>query len=758
MSSSQFRYRLGWLCLLFIFNAPLPARSLPDVDHLQETLIRVPVSEIWSEAERAVGSGSDFPVARVYRGQTHIGYVFLNSGLVDATGYSGKPIHVLIAIDKAGVIQGLRLTEHHEPIVLIGIPESRITALLDTYIGVDVAAMLRSNAMPQSVDIVSGATVTVMVMDDSIINAAIKVVRRFGLGGVVAQANEKQLPARQLRDEQAQTTDWNALLENGSIGRLHLTIGDVNRAFLHSGNSVAANVPQPGNPADTFIDLHAALVSVPDIGKSLLGRNEFRNLEKRLKSGQHAILVMGSGSFSFKGSGYVRGGIFDRVQLSQSEQTIRFRDRDHKRLRKVEAPGSPAFQEVDLFYIPLEKEFRFDRDWRLELLVNRETGPTHKAFVSFELGYRLPEHYLAPLATPVPLEDSQKTPQADPPAGGAPLTQLTGSGFGGRPLWQRIWVQKTGMIVVLSIALGLLTILFFAQTWLVKRPRLTEWTRIGFLLFALIVLGWFANAQLSVVNILTVFNALVGGFSWSYFLMEPMIFILWGSVVAGLVLWGRGAYCGWLCPFGAMQELLNRFARRIQIRQINLPWWLHERLWALKYIIFLVLFGVSLHSLALAEHLAEIEPFKTAVILKFSRQWPYVLFAVAILTAGLFVERFYCRYLCPLGAALAIPGRLRIFEWLKRYRECGNPCRNCFKQCMVGAIHPEGQINPNECLYCLHCQVVYFDKENCYVFIERRLRNERRAERVSQRINARIEQSAGLTDTNSEERIDDQKN
>ena len=109
----------------------------------------------------------------------------------------------------------------------------------------------------------------------------------------------------------------------------------------------------------------------------------------------------------------------------------------------------------------------------------------------------------------------------------------------------------------------------------------------------------------------------------------------------------------------------------------------------------------------MAERYAEIEPFKTAIILKFQRGWPYVLFAVALLSVGLFVERFYCRYLCPLGAALAIPARMRMFDWLKRYRECGNPCARCAKECMVQAIHPEGHINPNECHQCLHCQVLY---------------------------------------------------
>ena len=73
--------------------------------------------------------------------------------------------------------------------------------------------------------------------------------------------------------------------------------------------------------------------------------------------------------------------------------------------------------------------------------------------------------------------------------------------------------------------------------------------------------------------------------------------------------------------------------------------------------LFLGLFGISLASIPLAETFAEVEPFKTAIVLKFVREWPFVVFAVALLTAGLFVERFFCRYLCPLGAALAIPAR-----------------------------------------------------------------------------------------------------
>jgi NosR/NirI family nitrous oxide reductase transcriptional regulator len=274
-------------------------------------------------------------------------------------------------------------------------------------------------------------------------------------------------------------------------------------------------------------------------------------------------------------------------------------------------------------------------------------------------------------------------------------------------------------------ALLVLTAIFFFQDWLVKRPKLFAWIRHGYLAFTLVWLGWYADAQLSVVNVLTFVNSLIANFSWEFFLAAPLIFILWAAVAAGLLFWGRGPFCGWLCPFGALQELLNSIAKRLKVPQVKLPWGLHERLWPIKYIIFLGLFGLSLYSMSYAEMASEVEPFKTAIILKFVRDWPFVIFAVALLIASLFIERFYCRYLCPLGAALAIPGRIRMFEWLKRYPECGSPCQRCAKECPVQSIHPEGQINVNECIYCMHCQELYHDDQRCPHMIQVRLKREK---------------------------------
>ena len=698
------RLCLAAIVIQFAFCGSVAARD--NVAVMGEILATHSASELFPGADRIAEPEGEFYASAVYRGEDKIGLLFLNSSVVNSVGYSGKPIHVLVGLDNDGVIRTARLIEHSEPIVLIGIPESRITPLIDKFLSTDLTEVARTVNTEQRFDAISGATVTIRVIDDSIVRSGIKVARQYGLGGLESRA---QGPKASINQELLEIKSWQTLMEEGSLGQLTITLEKVNQAFIDSGDEQAIKHPETGPPQDLFIDLYAAQVSVPSLGRSLLGEGEYRNLQRVLKPGQQAILLAGRGQYSFKGSGYLRGGIFDRFEIVQGDDAIRLTDLDHKRLRQVAAEGAPDdLREVDLFLIPEGATLNPARTWHVQLLVSRETGPRDKSFVTFNLDYEIPVSYLEIEALPEEEKTSFFNPGPD------------------APLWQKLWAEKSTETFVLLIALSVLSGVFFFQNLIVKNSLLTKRLRITYLLFTLFALGFYANAQLSVVNILTVFSALVSGFSWEYFLMEPLIFIIWGGVIAGLLFWGRGAYCGWLCPYGAMQELLNGLAKLAKVPQIILPWGLHERLWAVKYLIFLVLFGVSLHSLSMAERLAEIEPFKTTIILKFMRDWPYVVFAVALLIPCLFIERFYCRYLCPLGAALAIPARMRMFAWLKRYRQCGNPCQVCHKECMVQAIHPEGEININECLYCLHCQERYYDDQECPVCVKQRERDERR--------------------------------
>ncbi|MCV0426211.1 MAG: NosR/NirI family protein [Roseibium sp.] len=652
-------------------------------------------------------------VVPALKDNTPIGWVFLTSDFVSTTGYSGKPIHTLVGVDQSAVITGVRLVKHSEPIVLIGIPDSKIKAVTEGYAGLDLRAEAESGGSAHDLDIISGATVTIMVIDDSIVRSGLKVARVLGLGGLAPEVVDEG-PKLEIDYDRQETADWLTLTGDGSVRRLSLDVAQINEAFVAQGDPRAVARPEAGPETDTFIDLYMALVDVPSIGRSLLGDAEYGNLEKRLKEGEHALLVMGRGRYSFKGSGYVRGGIFDRIQMIQHDVSARFFDKQQHRVGEIAAEGAPSFSEMDIFVIPADIGFDPAKDFRLQLLVQRAVGPIDKVFLTFDLGYQLPLDYLK--AEPVAVAASGTAETANAAASAESVVEK---------LWMRIWRGRVFDVAVLGVAVGILTLVFFFQMQVTRNERFTFWFRIGFLTFTLVWLGWLENAQLSVVNVLAFFSALTNEFSWDAFLMDPLVFLLWFSVAAALLFWGRGAYCGWLCPFGALQELTNRIAKVFRIPQIEVPWGLHERLWPLKYMIFLGLFGLSLYSLDVAEHYAEVEPFKTAIILKFQRAWPFVLFAVALLGAGLFIERFYCRYLCPLGAALAIPARLRMFDWLKRYRECGNPCNRCAKECMVQAIHPEGNINPNECLNCLHCQVLYQHDQKCPVCIKKLAKRKR---------------------------------
>ncbi len=293
------------------------------------------------------------------------------------------------------------------------------------------------------------------------------------------------------------------------------------------------------------------------------------------------------------------------------------------------------------------------------------------------------------------------------------------------PIWVSVWNMRVFEISVLLASLGFLTLILVFQDWLTRHPLLLRRVRTGFLLYTLLFIGWYGLAQLSAINVLTFTLAAMHGFQWESFLIDPMMFILWSFVAITLLLWGRGVYCGWLCPFGALQELTFQLFQHFRLPRFEIPAMVHERLWALKYIILLALFGLSLQSLTQAERLAEVEPFKTAITLRFAREWGFVLYAAALVLLSALNRKFYCKYLCPLGAALTIPGKFRIFDWLRRHRECGRPCQVCAAECEVQAVRKNGEINANECHYCLDCQVTYWNDQKCPPEVDRRKRREK---------------------------------
>ena len=682
-------------------------------------------ARVFPEADRFGPMEGEPPAAPAYRSGRLAGYVFFSRSVVGSTGYSGKPLDLAIGLGLDGRITGVSVVEQHEPILILGIDAEDLQGFVDQYRGLDIRQTVRlSQAGDAAIDGLSGATVTSMILHEAVLRSARIVGRSRGLleaapGEAAGAGFDRYAPAT-----------WQELAADGSVACLALTHAEVDRAFAAQGVRSAAPGGISPDPQGLFIELCTALATPARIGRNLLGDAGYNRLMESLAPGDQVLFVAGRGLYSFKGTAFVRSGVFDRLQLVQGAETLRLRADQQRLLEALPIAGAPEFREIGLFVLPAASGFDAARPWRIELLAARQTESGEPARISFTLPYALPESYRAP-------------PAAAPgqAAGGPAAAPLEAT------LWPQIWRERAASIAILGAALIGLTVLLILQDRVAQRPRLYDALRIGGLCFTLFWLGWYAGAQLSVVNVLTFVNALRTDFRWEFFLLDPLIFILWCYVAIALLFWGR-VFCGWLCPFGALQELLNRAARALRIPQVGVlfrvrsgdaripglripdvqvPFDFHERLWPIKYVAFLALLGVSLASMERAVVGAEIEPFKTAIALKFVREWPFVAYAGLLLFASLFIERFFCRYLCPLGAALAIPGRVRMFEWLKRHRQCGTECQICARRCPVQSIHRDGHINPNECIYCLKCQMLYYHPQICPAVIARRKRREARA-------------------------------
>ena len=633
-------------------------------------------------------------IRTIHQDDNVVGYAFETNDVVNIAAYSGKPVNVLVAIDIEGKIKLTRVLEHHEPILLVGIPEQRLFDFADQLLGSHVADHIvvgqSDKEGVRSIDSLSGATVTVMVVNEAIMRSAKKVA---SLVGIIELPNTVTVLPASVKTNLFETANWQQLTGNGSIRSLKLHYKEVDKAF--EGTEAEWKGKGEDRKQKLFTEMYYAPLNIPTVGKNLLGESEFNWLMSELNLGDQAIAVMGNGDYSFRGNGFVRGGIFDRFQVQQEDKAIIFRDTDYYRINDIFIDGAPKFSEKVIFIIRDKAHFDIGAPWQVELLVRRQIGALDSLFTRFFGDYQTLEKYIDRPIQPVYVEEE---PEA---------------------LWVSVWRNKVFQITVLVISLVMLFTVIILQDYLDKHPRFLRLFRKAFLIYTVFFIGWYTLGQLSIVNVFTFIFAATGDFKWDTFLLDPIMFILWGFVAMTMLLWGRGIFCGWLCPFGAIQELINETARKFKVKQYELPFAVHERLWAVKYLILLGLFAISLESMSEAERYAEVEPFKTVIMLKFQREWGYVLYAAILLSMSIFTNKVYCRYICPLGAALAIPSKFRLFDWLKRRKECGSQCQVCAQECEIQAIHPTGEINANECHWCLDCQVTYHDEQKCPPLLKR---------------------------------------
>lgn len=172
-------------------------------------------------------------------------------------------------------------------------------------------------------------------------------------------------------------------------------------------------------------------------------------------------------------------------------------------------------------------------------------------------------------------------------------------------------------------------------------------------------------------------------------------------------------FCGWLCPFGAMQEFVAALAKRLRLPQWRVQEQIERRLASLKYVLLLAILGTAAWAPAWSDTLALSEPFKTAFTLAWQTTPWALAYALGLLVLAAFVYKVYCRWLCPLGALLAAGELLRRWDWIPRRSNCGHPCQVCRKHCAYGAIGSDAAVDYHSCFACMECVLVYRDPRRC---------------------------------------------
>ncbi len=644
------------------------------------------IQSIFPKATLIGDKQTGVPVQPVYQLQELLGYVFASNDLVNLPGFSGTRINLLIGIDTAGNVKGIRIINHHEPIFLHGLGPEPMLNFINQYEGLNVGqrvivdSAVKNNPDDPStvhVDGVTKATVSVIIINDTILLSSLKVARQL-LSGFASS------PLATPKDT-FEEKSWQQLLEEGLVRQWRMSQQEMADGF---------NIELDTFPGDTFdlsydnFDVYYAYLNAPTIGRNLLGDSEYQRLMGILKPNEQAFLVMSEGFFSYLEDDFKPGTVANRISLTQNDLPFPMRDLNFYSYADQQlAAGMPESDDVQVFVVNTQSGFNPGDTMSLNLNIDIARNHLIRNQLHLHDDYSLPET-LFDFAEAV-VEEAPKAP------------------------WVRIWENRIVDISVLVVSLILVTLIFIFQHRLSAKEKLFRWVRWSFLTYTLIFIGWLWQGQLSIVNIYPILQSVINGFDINMYLMDPILFILWSYVFVSLFIVGRGIFCGWLCPFGALQEMVGWIAKKLRIRQKKVPFDAHSKLWWVKYVILIGLVITSFASVRVAEIASEVEPFKTAITLQFVRTWPFVLYAVALLIAGLWINKFYCRYVCPLGAGLAVLGYFHAGEWLTRRKACGNPCTLCHHKCDIKAITPKGDINYNECVQCLECIVYYNNDDLC---------------------------------------------
>ena len=204
----------------------------------------------------------------------------------------------------------------------------------------------------------------------------------------------------------------------------------------------------------------------------------------------------------------------------------------------------PFFAEAGLYRIPADAGLNPVKPWSLEILIESKNSSESRKYA---VNYTLNEKYI------IQPDGLIKIANKD------------------TPIWYAAWENQKNNILIMIFTLMLLSVAIVKMNLLTKYDYRRKVFRYLFLTWILVWLGWIAGGQITILSVLMWITAPINSPSWNVLLSDPLLTVLMIYVIISFVFWGRGLFCGWLCPFGSFQELLGKLAQYLKIPQIKIP-------------------------------------------------------------------------------------------------------------------------------------------------------------------------------------------
>ena len=443
--------------------------------------------------------------------------------------------------------------------------------------------------------------------------------------------------ARALRLLEAQS--WEDMIDNGLVSKLDVTLGDM-----------------------TTLELSFAFMGHDGLGELLVGVNDYsradREASNRVMNGNMILVgVDGDASMPFRQ---------ERLAVMQGEEVFPI---ERRRFVYVGSADAGKIAKQVRFAGAMVLDDRIDISRAFTILY--DIGEPIASFEELaQVDYQVPPLPLALVqGTELPAEflailDDEYDDEEDAGSFASLINNAP-------------WAEVAALLLLFALVM----------TSFLRKSASLRWVTLA---YTLVYLGFIDGTFLSVSHIT---NGIKLG--PSLFLADlPLLLIVVFTLVTTLF-WGR-VFCSSLCPFGALQDFLTRFVpHKLQIR---VPQALHDKALYIKYgiLLLLIVMALTYSELSVFQYF---EPFGTI----FYQSQSILLWGIllAFLAASSVVSRFYCRYACPLGAALGVVSLLSPWR-IARVQQC-QVCSVCEHACPTGAIRgPE--IDFKECVRCDVCE------------------------------------------------------